>query len=145
MFLKLQKSSCSKIVFLSLFPFCVNTLLHCNICSRKGLTLISFLHNFTVLREEIFLFFLLKDIIIMMFLFLKGPLGNFYMESYLDGHPEFLDSYVLRKVKPGTVERWHLLQQPLAVPGELAVSLDTVYVSQSNAVILTVDQSEYST
>lgn len=55
----------------------------------------------------------------------EGPLGNFYIESYLDKHPEFLDSYVLRKVKPGTVERWHLLQQPLAVPGELAVSLDT--------------------
>ena len=82
----------------------------------------------------------------MIFLFLKGPQGNFYIESYLDEHPEFLDSYVLRKEKPATVERWHQLQQPLAVPGELTVSLDTVNVSsQSEAVILTVDQSEHST
>ena len=32
---------------------------------------------------------------------------------------------MLRKVKPSTVDRWHQLQQPLAVPGEPALSLDT--------------------
>ena len=38
--------------FIVRFPFCVNMLkLHRNICSRKAITLISFLHNFTVLRE----------------------------------------------------------------------------------------------
>ena len=67
---------------------------------------------------------------------MQGPLVRLHVESYLDEHPEFLDSYVLRKVKPGTVERWHLLQQPLAVPGELAVSLDTVNISLSWADIL---------
>ena len=38
--------------------------------------------------------------------FFKGPLVRLHVEAYLDEHPEFLDSYVLRKVKPSTVERW---------------------------------------
>ena len=38
-------------LFPSLFPFAQTR--YCNICSCKGLTLISFLHNFTILREKI--------------------------------------------------------------------------------------------
>ena len=32
-----------------------------------------------------------------------------HVEAYLDEHPEFLESYVIRKVKPSTFERWQLL------------------------------------
>ena len=33
-----------------------------------------------------------------------------HVEAYLDEHPDFLESYVLRKVKPTTVERWQELK-----------------------------------
>ena len=38
--------------------------------------------------------------------YFKGPLVRLQVEAYLDDHPEFLESYVARKVKRSTVDRW---------------------------------------
>jgi len=36
----------------------------------------------------------------------EGPLLRLQIEAYLDDHPDFLDSYVPRKVKRTTIEKW---------------------------------------
>ena len=45
------------------------------------------------------------------------------MEAFLDENPDFLESYVARKVKRSTVERWS--QQPvLALADSLLLNVD---------------------
>ena len=45
------------------------------------------------------------------------------MEAFLDENPDFLESYVARKVKRSTVERWS--QQPsLALADSLVLNVD---------------------
>ena len=39
-------------------------------------------------------------------IFIQGPLLRLQIEAYLDDHPDFLDSYVPRKVKRTTIEKW---------------------------------------
>jgi len=36
----------------------------------------------------------------------EGPLLRLQIESYLDEHPDFVESYVLRKIKKPTIEKW---------------------------------------
>ena len=45
------------------------------------------------------------------------------MEAFLDEHPDFLESYVIRKVKPSTFERWQH-QFPVPGPETVIVNLD---------------------
>ena len=51
-----------------------------------------------------------------------------HVEAYLDEHPDFLESYVLRKVKPTTVERWQELK-----PGNdnIVVNIDDDIIDKS--------------
>ena len=37
----------------------------------------------------------------------EGPLMRVRIEAYLDDHPEFMESYVLRKVNRGTIDKWN--------------------------------------
>ena len=55
--------------------------------------------------------------------YFKGPLVRLHVEAYLDEHPEFLESYVLRKVKTSTVERWQQ-QKPLPDNSSIVVNVD---------------------
>ena len=37
---------------------------------------------------------------------MQGPLVNLQVEAFLDDHPDFAESYVLRKVKRSTIDKW---------------------------------------
>jgi len=45
----------------------------------------------------------------------EGPLLRLQIESYLDDHPEFTESYILRKVERNTIDRW-LTQNAVVMP-----------------------------
>jgi len=53
----------------------------------------------------------------------NGPLVRLHVEAFLDEHPDFLESYVIRKVKPSTFERWQH-QFPVPGPETVIVNLD---------------------
>ena len=46
---------------------------------------------------------------------MKGPLVRLQVEAFLDDNPDFLESYVARKVKRSTVDRWRQGTEPLPV------------------------------
>ena len=46
---------------------------------------------------------------------MKGPLVRLQVEAFLDDNPDFLESYVTRKVKRSTVERWRQGTEALPV------------------------------
>jgi len=47
----------------------------------------------------------------------EGPLVRLQIEAYLDDHPEFTESYILRKVKRPIIEKW-MHQNKHGEPGE---------------------------
>eukprot|EP00092_Neocalanus_flemingeri_P076021 GFUD01094260.1.p1 GENE.GFUD01094260.1~~GFUD01094260.1.p1 ORF type:complete len:916 (+),score=231.39 GFUD01094260.1:166-2913(+) len=63
----------------------------------------------------------------------EGPLLQLQIEAFLDDHPDFTDSYVLRKVKKSTIDKWLIQNTHKDEEDHLPIRLAVNTVEQNNS------------